>query len=107
MNDLLQAGIMFFNEGRYYEAHESWEDLWRGADPHARRFSQGLVQVAVGLHHRTHGNTRGGNSVLRRGMGNLETYPECYMGVDNASLLRDCGRLLETEDTTPISVLPC
>ena len=29
MTDLLEQGIIFFNSGRYFEAHEAWEDLWR------------------------------------------------------------------------------
>ncbi len=95
MDDLLRAGINFFNDGLYYEAHESWEDMWRVAGKDERLFCQGLVQIAVGLHHRTNGNVLGGNRVLGRGLGHLENFPDQYMGVDNSSLVGDIHAVLE------------
>jgi predicted metal-dependent hydrolase len=104
MDNLLRTGIKFFNKGLYYEAHESWEDLWRLADTDARIFCQGLVQVAVGLHHVANGNSRGGNRVLARGLGNLETFPDLYMELDNASLVRDIHAVLENRSSSPIHI---
>ena len=52
-------GIEHFNVCDFFEAHEVWEELWadyRGPD---RKFYQGLIQVAVCLHHFGNGNTRG------------------------------------------------
>src|SRR5438552_2172913 len=46
MADLLVDGINFFNTGRYFQAHESWEDLWRETKGPLRLFYQGLVQAA-------------------------------------------------------------
>ena len=31
------AGILFFNEGDYFEAHEVWEDLWAESHGDERR----------------------------------------------------------------------
>ncbi len=104
MNDLLQAGIIFFNEGRYYEAHESWEDLWRLSDDDDRRFCQGLVQVAVGLHHLANGNASGGNRVLIRGLGNIEAFPDRHRSIDNASLIRDIYAVLENGGASQIRI---
>ncbi len=104
MDNLLRAGIISFNDGRYYEAHESWEDLWRIADADARLFCQGLVQVAVGLHHLANGNAGGGYRVLRRGLENLESFPDLYMGVDNASLVRDIRAVLDNSGNSRIRI---
>ena len=104
MNDLLRAGIIFFNNGLYYEAHESWEDLWRVADKDDRSFCQGLVQVAVGLHHLANGNVGGGSRVLERGLGNIEIFPDLYMGVDNASLVGDIHAMLGNRSKSRIRI---
>jgi predicted metal-dependent hydrolase len=67
-----QRGIALFNAGRFYDAHEVLEDVWRAETDLARkRFLQGLVQIAVGLHHHSTGNITGALSLMRRGRGNL------------------------------------
>jgi predicted metal-dependent hydrolase len=48
--DLFEEGIAFFDAGRFFEAHEPWEEIWRSTNPEPRDFYQGLVQVAAGLH---------------------------------------------------------
>jgi hypothetical protein len=104
MADPLREGIDLFNRDRRFEAHEVWEDLWRATDTEARRFYQGLVQVAVGLHHLARGNRRGGTSVLRRGLANLEPYPDEYAGIDKLRLERDLGRLLAGAEADPAGI---
>ena len=103
MQDRLRQGIDFFNSGTYFEAHESWEDLWRDTSGKARLFYQGLVQVAVGLHHISGGNARGGRRVLLRGLRNLGMYPDAYAGIDNRRLQRDLEPLL-AKDARPVAV---
>lgn len=87
MHRLLEDGIRRFNAGHWYEAHETWEDLWRETSGEARLFYQGLVQAAVGLCHLSDGNTRGGRRVLERGLKNLEAFPPAYAGIDNRQLI--------------------
>jgi dTDP-4-amino-4,6-dideoxygalactose transaminase len=76
-----RQGIALFNAGEFFEAHEALEDAWRESSGEDRRFLQGLVQVAVGLHHHSTGNTVGARSVLRRALDNLRPYPESYFGI--------------------------
>lgn len=45
------SGAKAFDEGRFFEAHEHWETLWREEKaPPRRRLLQGLIQVAAALH---------------------------------------------------------
>ena len=58
---LSDQGIIFFNSGRYFEAHEVWEDLWRAEKRvPSRDCYQGLIQAAVGMHHLSRGNNKDG-----------------------------------------------
>jgi predicted metal-dependent hydrolase len=53
MSDLeakLRPGLELFNGGRYFEAHESWEDAWRELQGDDKTFAQGLTQVAAAMH---------------------------------------------------------
>ncbi|MBV9087083.1 MAG: aminotransferase class V-fold PLP-dependent enzyme [Acidobacteriaceae bacterium] len=76
-----REGIALFNAGEFFEAHEALEDVWRESTGEDRRFLQGLVQVAVGLHHHSTGNMEGAQSVLARALENLRPYPDRYSGI--------------------------
>jgi hypothetical protein len=44
-----RRGAELWNRGRYWEAHEAWEEPWRAAGRHsaAGRFLQGLILLAA------------------------------------------------------------
>ncbi len=76
-----QRGIELFNAGAFFEAHEVLEDIWRPAHGAERRFLQGVIQIAVGLHHYSTGNRVGAQSLLTRGAAKLDGLPAAYLGV--------------------------
>src|SRR3954447_4720153 len=47
MTDSYKAGLDHIRAGRFFEAHEELELVWRAAPPDERDFYQGLVHVAV------------------------------------------------------------
>src|SRR5438874_11132912 len=95
MTDLLAEGINFFNAGRYFEAHEAWEDLWRQTAGPLRLFYQGLVQAAVGLHHLDRGNPNGATAQLQKSLSKLEQYPDKFCQIDNRKLIHDLNIILD------------
>ncbi len=82
-------GIRLFNERAFFDAHEVLEDVWREAPEQDRAFLQGLIQIAVALHHHSRGNLVGAASLLARGQKNLSPYGDAYGEVDLAKLRRD------------------
>lgn len=97
-------GIELFNRGEFFEAHEALEDVWRAAPQAEKKFLQGLIQVAVALHHFGNGNLAGARSVLGRAFRNLSHYPEGFGGIDSAGLLRsiaDWQRALDEGTPAP------
>lgn len=95
MGDFLRDGIFFFNSGRYFEAHESWEDLWRLTRGPLRLFYQGLVQAAVGMHHLSRSNINGARAQLGKSLSKLEQYPERFCRIDNAELIAGLRKILK------------
>lgn len=81
-----QRGAALFNAGEFFDAHEVWEDVWRAAPAEEKKFLQGLIQVAVALHHHSRGNLAGARSLLARAQRNLSGYPDSHGGVDLSAL---------------------
>jgi predicted metal-dependent hydrolase len=77
------AGILFFNQRDFFEAHEVWEDLWGDCGDQERRFYQGLIQAAVALHHFGNGNLRGAEKLYRTSKAYMDAYPSPYLGLDS------------------------
>lgn len=97
VRDLLGEGLLLFNEGRFYDAHEVWEDLWRVTeDPSLKTCYQGLIQAAVGLHHLGRGNLIGARSQLGKSIRNLQVGLGIGTGLDIDALIGDLQELLDT-----------
>jgi predicted metal-dependent hydrolase len=102
-------GIRWFNQGEFFEAHESWEELWLEVQGPARRFYQGLIQVAVCLHHFGNGNTRGARKLYHSSTGYLQDYRPRYLGLDLERLCADlavcCREILDSDEHFPQGTL--
>jgi predicted metal-dependent hydrolase len=70
---LWQKGLKEFNQGSYYQAHETLEDLWKTLEPPYKRGVQGLIQIAVAMVHRERGNFKGASGVWQKALSNLQT----------------------------------
>jgi predicted metal-dependent hydrolase len=46
----LERGIALFNSGKFWEAHEAWEEIWMNHPEDGRFFIQGLIQLAAAYH---------------------------------------------------------
>jgi predicted metal-dependent hydrolase len=96
--DLFQRGLLLFNGGDYFDAHEAWEDVWRTAPAEEKKCLQGLIQVAVALHHHSRGNLEGARSLLARALRNLTDSLDSCVGVDVAAVrkdIEDCQKALD------------
>jgi len=56
---ILERGIVIFNEEKFYEAHDVWEDHWLNVSGDERLFFQGLIQTAAAFYKLQLGNPRG------------------------------------------------
>lgn len=92
----LDRGVELFNAGRYWDAHEAWEEAWmpdrKGPDA---GFFKGLIQVAAGCHHYLRHNRRGAVNKWRSGAGYLRAYAATHRRVAVGRLVADVDALLE------------
>jgi uncharacterized protein len=84
-----RQGILLFNQGKYFEAHEELEAAWKEEKGRVRGLYQGILQAGVTYLHITRGNYAGALKVYGRSMKWLKDWPETCRGVDVEQLRKD------------------
>ena len=101
-----RRAIRQFNHGDFFGCHETLELLWLHQEYPQRLFYQGILKVAVGLHHFQKGNTIGALAKLREGRELLEPFAPRFMGLDVAKLQADLDPWIqELEEELPTGPL--
>jgi predicted metal-dependent hydrolase len=78
----LFKGIQEFNQGLYFECHESLEEVWleeHGAD---REFYQGIIQIAAGYYKWQQGVLAGAVKLWTSGLEKIGRYGPAHLGVE-------------------------
>jgi predicted metal-dependent hydrolase len=88
---LFREGIELFNQGRFFESHEAWEEIWRSTTPEPRDFFQGLIQVAAALHQFDLKRQEAPRRTLAKARQRLEPFSPTALGLDLANLLDQVG----------------
>jgi predicted metal-dependent hydrolase len=84
-----RVGLVLFNQGRYFEAHEELEMAWREERGRVRRLYQGILEAGVTYLHIRRGNYVGALKVYMRSMRWLTQWPEICRGTNVGQLRRD------------------
>jgi len=89
----LDAGVEHFNAGRFWHAHEDWEDLWKSLKGVAEQKLvdgvQGLIQIAAMLLNHEREKIRGVTNLWSKASTKLEPVMDGLFGIDVASLYSD------------------
>jgi predicted metal-dependent hydrolase len=83
----LERGLELIRTGRYFEAHEELELVWRAADASERDFYQGLVHVAVAWYQAGRGRPVATASQLEKATRRLAAFAPEHRGIDVADVL--------------------
>ena len=75
---LYSEGLHHFKSKDYFEAHESWEDLWSDYYLEDRKFIQGLIQLSVSFVHLENNNMNGAKSLLRKAKEKFQSFDISY-----------------------------
>ena len=84
---LFQEGLNHYRSNDYFEAHESWEDLWSDYYLEDRKFVQGLIQLAVSFVHLGNGNMNGAKSLLNKCTEKFKLFSGIHRDIDVKQLL--------------------
>jgi predicted metal-dependent hydrolase len=78
-------GVAHFNALEFWEAHESWEELWLAAESDLEQFLQGLIQLAAAYHHVKRGTYRGAVRLFDAALRRLSAFPQRFCGIDRTA----------------------
>jgi predicted metal-dependent hydrolase len=104
--DFYEHGIDLFNQGRFFECHEAWEEIWKRSDGEAKLFYQGLIQAAVAILHAQRGNLDGARSLYQKASAKLDSIPHEHMGLAVGELRVELSRFIEIAIRADGSPLP-
>ena len=76
----LEHGIALFNSGKFWEAHEAWEEIWMNHPEDGRFFIQGLIQLAAAYHQLGKKVYRGVVIHLKQAQERLKLFPSDFLG---------------------------
>ena len=79
---LFQKGLMEYEKGDYFEAHEAWEGLWSDYNLPDRKFIQGLIQLSVSFVHLRNGNMNGARRLLKKCSEKFQPYQHLQRGIN-------------------------
>jgi hypothetical protein len=94
-------GVLLFNAGRHFDAHEEWELVWRECPTSDRRFVHSLIHAAVALYQWGRGNLTAARTQLARGVAKAADFPPVFLGVDAARLWADVAAALGSPGDRP------
>ena len=98
IDSLFQEGLNNFRTGEYFEAHESWEELWSDYYLPDRRFIQGLIQLSVSFVHLENDNLKGAKSLLNKCIEKFSDFKGIQRGIDVNDLIIEINQVSHAYD---------
>lgn len=89
-----EKGIDLFNQGRFFECHEAWEQAWLRSAGADKLFYQGMIQAAVAILHAQRGNLPGSRTLWSKAMDKLRPLPAEHMQIALGELRLELERFL-------------
>ena len=102
MNDLtskrfkesLDEAINLFNNQKWYEAHDAFEDIWNDLIGDERQIVQGILQISVSQFHLNKGNLNGAMILIGEGLGRIRNRVSEDLEIDLILFCRSLESLL-------------
>ena len=90
---LFIKGKKEFLNGRYYDAHETWEDLWSDYYLKDRKFVQGLIQLSVSFVHLKNNNMIGAKSLLKKSKAKFSDFEGVHRSISMNKLKNEMNKV--------------
>ena len=92
--DTLFYALNLFNNEKWYEAHDAFEEIWNTLDGDERQIIQGILQVSVSQFHLSNGNLNGATILLGEGLGRIKNRTNINLGIDLDSFCKCLEQIL-------------
>ena len=92
--DIFLDALNLFNNQKWYEAHDAFEDIWNTLEGDERQIIQGILQVSVSQFHLSKGNLNGATILIGEGLGRIKNRTYIDLGIDLESFCKCLEKLL-------------
>ena len=99
--DAFFDALNLFNNQKWYEAHDAFEDIWNTLEGDERQIIQGILQVSVSQFHLSKGNLNGATILLGEGLGRIKNRTNIDLGIDLVSFCKCLDAVSYTHLTLP------
>ena len=94
IDDIFLDALNLFNNQKWYEAHDAFEDIWNTLEGDERQIVQGILQVSVSQFHLSKGNLNGATILMGEGLGRIKNRTNIDLGIDLESFCKCLEELL-------------
>ena len=89
VDERFRTGVALFNQEKFFECHETIENLWFETQDEYKDLYKGVIQVAVALHHLTRDNLSGARELFETSSRYLSKYAPEALGLNVEKLIND------------------
>lgn len=102
---VIERGVGYFNDERFWEAHEALEAVWRAKEGREREALGGVILVAAAYVNLQRGRENRFHPILERAVAKLrESGLDEYAGMDLAALREEVSRTLARHSFDTFSI---
>jgi predicted metal-dependent hydrolase len=96
--DGIKDGIFYFNNERFWEAHEAWEGAWKKCSGREKEVIQGIILVAVAFAHSQKNNDSIGLGMFGRALEKIGDFTGMYDNIDVDRIRKKITEMRNTDE---------
>lgn len=96
-DDGIRDGIFYYNNERFWEAHEAWEGVWKKCKGQEKLLVQGLILLAVSFAHCQKNDVIIGLGMLGRSIEKIGDYDGLYHGIDISRIKQKIAQMQQNQ----------
>ena len=100
----IKDGIFYFNNERFWEAHEAWEGVWKKCNGLEKEVIQGIILVAVAFAHSQKNNNSVGLGMFGRALEKISDFTGMYHNIDVDRIRKLITHMRKTGEITRFQV---
>lgn len=100
-----QKAIALFNQEKFYEAHEAWEEIWLREQSENKRFYQALIVVAGGFHHIQKKRFQPAKKALNKASFWLSQFSELHLQINQKLLCEQIEKIIALIENQNVNFL--
>ena len=104
-SQIVEEGVSFFNEERFWESHEVLEQIWKSKRGDERTLLQGIILTTIAFVHHQKAKPNICISVLKRALKKLEGAKPIYRGIQISTLKEDANRIVSSGSIKPFKLI--